>query len=163
MVLGLYPLADSSPCEAMDEVRVLLRGCPRFLTGVTSMLDLLEDFMELRKIPHARLDGSTNRPRRNLDIRLVSDIRPARPHVVTAPLVPTGEITYAIMNFLPPRANSIAVAYQVFLISTKAGGLGINLTKATTVIMVDSDWNPQNDLQAIARAHRIGQTKIVKV
>ena len=60
-------------------------------------------------------------------------------------------------------ADSIAVAYQVFLISTKAGGLGINLTKATTVIMVDSDWNPQNDLQAIARAHRIGQTKTVKV
>ncbi|KAG6830939.1 hypothetical protein H0H92_013867 [Tricholoma furcatifolium] len=44
-----------------------------------------------------------------------------------------------------------------------AGGLGINLTKATNVIMCDSDWNPQNDLQAIARAHRIGQTKTVKV
>lgn len=40
---------------------------------------------------------------------------------------------------------------------------GINLTKASTVIMCDSDWNPQNDLQAIARAHRIGQTKVVKV
>ncbi|EGO28787.1 hypothetical protein SERLADRAFT_434683 [Serpula lacrymans var. lacrymans S7.9] len=53
--------------------------------------------------------------------------------------------------------------YQVFLISTKAGGLGINLTKASTVIMCDSDWNPQNDLQAIARAHRIGQTKVVQV
>ncbi|KAK7063732.1 ISWI chromatin-remodeling complex ATPase ISW2 [Favolaschia claudopus] len=52
---------------------------------------------------------------------------------------------------------------QVFLISTKAGGLGINLTKASTCILCDSDWNPQNDLQAIARAHRIGQTKVVKV
>lgn len=41
--------------------------------------------------------------------------------------------------------------------------LGINLTKASTVIMCDCDWNPQNDLQAIARAHRIGQTKVVKV
>ncbi|KAJ6601267.1 SNF2 family N-terminal domain-containing protein [Mycena vulgaris] len=44
-----------------------------------------------------------------------------------------------------------------------AGGLGINLTKATTCILCDSDWNPQNDLQAIARLHRIGQTKVVKV
>ncbi|KAJ7664940.1 P-loop containing nucleoside triphosphate hydrolase protein [Mycena rosella] len=53
--------------------------------------------------------------------------------------------------------------YKVFLISTKAGGLGINLTKASTCILCDSDWNPQNDLQAIARSHRIGQTKVVKV
>jgi SWI/SNF-related matrix-associated actin-dependent regulator of chromatin subfamily A member 5 len=42
-------------------------------------------------------------------------------------------------------------------------GTGINLTKASTCILCDSDWNPQNDLQAIARAHRIGQTKPVKV
>ncbi|KAJ3971049.1 SNF2 family N-terminal domain-containing protein [Lentinula raphanica] len=53
--------------------------------------------------------------------------------------------------------------FQVYLISTRAGGLGINLTRASTVIMTDSDWNPQNDLQAIARAHRIGQRKTVKV
>jgi SWI/SNF-related matrix-associated actin-dependent regulator of chromatin subfamily A member 5 len=41
--------------------------------------------------------------------------------------------------------------------------IGINLTRASHVIMCDSDWNPQNDLQAIARAHRIGQTKTVQV
>ncbi|XP_074119361.1 chromodomain-helicase-DNA-binding protein 1-like isoform X1 [Sminthopsis crassicaudata] len=51
----------------------------------------------------------------------------------------------------------------VFLLSTKAGGMGMNLTAADTVIFVDSDFNPQNDLQAIARAHRIGQKKSVKV
>ncbi|ULU09905.1 hypothetical protein L3Y34_014340 [Caenorhabditis briggsae] len=51
----------------------------------------------------------------------------------------------------------------VFLLCTRAGGLGINLTAADTVIIFDSDWNPQNDLQAQARCHRIGQKKLVKV
>ncbi|XP_067897135.1 chromodomain-helicase-DNA-binding protein 1-like [Heterodontus francisci] len=51
----------------------------------------------------------------------------------------------------------------VFLLSTRAGGVGMNLTAADTVIFVDSDFNPQNDLQAAARAHRIGQKKPVKI
>uniref|UniRef100_A0A8C7WLQ3 Chromodomain helicase DNA binding protein 7 n=1 Tax=Oncorhynchus mykiss TaxID=8022 RepID=A0A8C7WLQ3_ONCMY len=51
----------------------------------------------------------------------------------------------------------------VFLLCTRAGGLGINLTAADTCIIFDSDWNPQNDLQAQARCHRIGQSKAVKI
>lgn len=51
----------------------------------------------------------------------------------------------------------------VFIISTKAGGVGINLTSATNIIIYDTDWNPQNDIQAIGRAHRIGQQKSVTV
>ncbi|KAI8089804.1 SNF2 family N-terminal domain-containing protein [Halteromyces radiatus] len=51
----------------------------------------------------------------------------------------------------------------IFLLTTRAGGLGINLTTADIVILYDSDWNPQVDLQAMDRAHRIGQTKQVYV
>lgn len=51
----------------------------------------------------------------------------------------------------------------VFLLTTRAGGLGINLTTADIVVLFDSDWNPQADLQAMDRAHRIGQTKQVYV
>ncbi|XP_073526367.1 LOW QUALITY PROTEIN: uncharacterized protein [Phyllobates terribilis] len=50
-----------------------------------------------------------------------------------------------------------------FLLSTRAGGLGINLATADIVILYDSDWNPQVDLQAMDRAHRIGQKKEVQV
>lgn len=46
-----------------------------------------------------------------------------------------------------------------FLLSTRAGGLGLNLTAGDTVIFLDSDFNPQNDIQAAARCHRIGQTR----
>ncbi|XP_017490959.1 PREDICTED: chromatin-remodeling complex ATPase chain Iswi-like [Rhagoletis zephyria] len=51
----------------------------------------------------------------------------------------------------------------IFMLSTRAGGLGINLATADVVILYDSDWNPQADLQAQDRAHRIGQKKPVRV
>ena len=51
----------------------------------------------------------------------------------------------------------------MFLLSTRAGGLGINLTAADTVIFYESDWNPTLDLQAMDRAHRLGQTKNVSL
>ncbi|KAF2667976.1 hypothetical protein BT63DRAFT_306222 [Microthyrium microscopicum] len=64
----------------------------------------------------------------------------------------------AIEHFNAPGSEDF-----VFLLSTRAGGLGLNLMTADTVILIDSDWNPQADLQALARAHRIGQTKPVTV
>ena len=53
--------------------------------------------------------------------------------------------------------------YKLFILSTRAGGLGLNLQAADTVIIFDSDWNPQADIQATNRAHRIGQTKDVLI
>ncbi|XP_036194224.1 chromodomain-helicase-DNA-binding protein 7 isoform X7 [Myotis myotis] len=64
----------------------------------------------------------------------------------------------AIDRFSKPDSDRF-----VFLLCTRAGGLGINLTAADTCIIFDSDWNPQNDLQAQARCHRIGQSKSVKI
>merc|ERR1711871_1920319 len=61
------------------------------------------------------------------------------------------------------RYNAPNSPIFVFLISTRAGGLGLNLATSDTVILYDSDWNPQVDLQAMERSHRIGQTKAVRV
>jgi len=96
----------------------------------TSMLDILQDFLTLRGYTYARLDGSTNRVQRSIDI--------------------------AAFN----RPDSPMFA---FLLSTRAGGLGVNLQTADTCILFDSDWNPQVDLQAMARVHRIGQKKMVHI
>ena len=53
--------------------------------------------------------------------------------------------------------------YRVFILSTRAGGLGLNLTQADTVFIMDSDFNPHCDQQALSRAHRIGQKNNVLV
>ncbi|KAK5121681.1 hypothetical protein LTR85_004853 [Meristemomyces frigidus] len=63
-----------------------------------------------------------------------------------------------ILSFNDPKSK-----VSIFLLSTRAGGQGINLAAADTVLLFDSDWNPQQDLQAQDRAHRIGQTRPVIV
>jgi hypothetical protein len=64
---------------------------------------------------------------------------------------------------LVDQFNAPDSPYFMFLLSTRAGGLGLNLQTADTVILFDIDWNPQNDQQAEDRAHRIGQKKEVRV
>merc|ERR1719284_1175227 len=94
------------------------------------MLDVISEYLEIRRFPFQRLDGSIKgEVRRN-----------------------------AIEHFNAEGSQDFC-----FLLSTRAGGLGINLATADTVIIFDSDWNPQNDLQAMARAHRIGQKDQVNV
>ncbi|GIL63033.1 hypothetical protein Vafri_17166 [Volvox africanus] len=96
----------------------------------TIMLDVIEDYLVSRGFNYRRLDGSTNRIQRMIDME----------------------------QFNLPGSNIF-----IYILCTRAGGLGVNLQTADTCILFDSDWNPQWDLQAMARVHRIGQTRPVHV
>ncbi|XP_008217034.1 chromodomain-helicase-DNA-binding protein Mi-2 homolog isoform X4 [Nasonia vitripennis] len=74
-----------------------------------------------------------------------------------------GNITGTQRQEAIDRFNAPGAQQFVFLLSTRAGGLGINLATADTVIIYDSDWNPHNDIQAFSRAHRIGQANKVMI
>jgi ATP-dependent DNA helicase len=97
----------------------------------TTTLDLLSQYLTLREWSHARIDGSVAQVDRQAQIKAFN------------------------------KPTSTKDATNVFILSTRAGGQGINLAAADTVILFDSDWNPQQDLQAMDRAHRIGQTRNV--
>jgi len=120
----LVLLSKLLPKLQSQQSRVLI------FSQMTRMLDILEDFMRLRRYAYCRIDGSTS-----------GDDRDTQMDVFNAPNSPK----------------------FCFLLSTRAGGLGINLATADIVVLYDSDWNPQVDLQAMDRAHRIGQTKPVTV
>ncbi|GAB7338603.1 hypothetical protein MBLNU457_5338t2 [Dothideomycetes sp. NU457] len=106
-------------------------------SGFTTMLDWCEDLLNLM--------GWTDARSKYRYIRL------------------DGSTVAARRNLNVKLFNDTDSVHKVMLISTKAGGLGLNLTAATNVIFLDSDWNPQTDIQAEARSHRIGQTKPVTV
>lgn len=95
----------------------------------TMMLDIMEEYLDIRGYSYLRLDGATKVSER---LTLIDEF----------------------------NDNSDVL---VFLLSTKAGGLGINLTAASNVVIHDIDFNPYNDKQAEDRSHRMGQTKDVKV
>eukprot|EP00931_Biecheleriopsis_adriatica_P093565 TRINITY_DN6729_c0_g2_i3.p1 TRINITY_DN6729_c0_g2~~TRINITY_DN6729_c0_g2_i3.p1 ORF type:complete len:837 (-),score=172.01 TRINITY_DN6729_c0_g2_i3:70-2580(-) len=114
--------------------RILEDSCRRgrrvlVFSQFTSMLDIIQEFLELRAWTWERIDGQVDSAERQLRINRFSRKEGA----------------------------------FVFLLSSRAGGLGLNLQAADTVVLFDLDWNPQNDKQAIARAHRIGQTREVLV
>ncbi|KAI9921914.1 hypothetical protein PsorP6_001952 [Peronosclerospora sorghi] len=106
---------------------------------MTRVLDILEDYLRMREYSFCRLDGTTK-----LSDRIDQ-----------------------MQRFNKVSAGSASTDSDdnifVFMLSTRAGGLGINLIAADTVIFFDSDWNPQQDNQAMDRCHRIGQTNEIIV
>ncbi|KAE9617864.1 putative DNA helicase chromatin remodeling SNF2 family [Lupinus albus] len=102
---------------------------------MTHTLDILQDFLELRNYSYERLDGSIRAEERFAAIRSFSSSSSN-----------TG------LNSEVDHNEAF-----VFMISTRAGGVGLNLVAADTVIFYEQDWNPQVDKQALQRAHRIGQ------
>eukprot|EP00937_MAST-01D_sp_MAST-1D-sp2_P003161 g3161.t1 len=123
---GKMVLVDKLLPKLMNEGHKTL-----IFSQMVMMLDIIQEYLELKGTNFERLDGRT-----------------------------TGAVRQkSIDRFCSPDNKSTFV----FLLSTRAGGLGINLTAADTAIIFDSDWNPQNDLQAQARCHRIGQKKPVTI
>ncbi|VDL72875.1 unnamed protein product [Nippostrongylus brasiliensis] len=120
---------------------------------MVKVLDLLEEFLVNMNYPFERIDGNVRGDMRQASIDRFSK-KGGCLRILTS---------CHLFLFLKDIAYIIDSDRFVFLLCTRAGGLGINLTAADTVIIFDSDWNPQNDLQAQARCHRIGQTKMVKV
>jgi ATP-dependent DNA helicase len=103
---------------------------------MTEMMSILEDYLNYKSWHYCRLDGSTKIEDRQEQIDAFNYKKDVATH-----------------------NNNLFV----FLLSTRAGGLGINLTAADTCILFDSDWNPHADSQAMDRCHRIGQKKPVVV
>ncbi|KAJ9154438.1 hypothetical protein P3X46_027771 [Hevea brasiliensis] len=101
-----------------------------FFSTMTRLLDVMEEYLTMKKYRYLRLDGHTSGNDR---------------------------------GSLIEQFNQTDSPYFIFLLSIRAGGVGVNLQAADTVIIFDTDWNPQVDLQAQARAHRIGQKRDVLV
>ncbi|TYH38759.1 hypothetical protein ES332_D12G132100v1 [Gossypium tomentosum] len=97
---------------------------------MTKLLDILEEYLQWRRLVYRRIDGTTSLEDRES----------------------------AIVDFNSPHSECF-----IFLLSIRAAGRGLNLQSADTVVIYDPDPNPKNEEQAVARAHRIGQTREVKV
>lgn len=141
---------DSAKLARLDTLlHELKAGDHRVLVyfQMTRMMDLVEEYLVYRQYKYLRLDGSSKLEDRR-DMVIDWQTRYFQFHCLTLLMVLN-------LSFRPE--------IFVFLLSTRAGGLGINLTAADTVVFYDHDWNPSNDAQAMDRAHRLGQTRQVTV
>jgi hypothetical protein len=168
--------------------RVLLHVQVLIFSQFKMMLDVIEDYLTASEYPFERIDGDTKHGDRQAAIdRFMNKDRQRSKTPASHPTTPSPEDAPAgdeagaaaaggseqpesggSRGPSPPAAAAVGDTSDpegpfVFLLSTRAGGQGITLTSADTVIIYDSDWNPQNDLQAMARCHRIGQEKEVTV
>ncbi|KAL1496220.1 hypothetical protein AB1Y20_016183 [Prymnesium parvum] len=130
--------------ESCGKMQLLHRMLPKLeqaghrvliFSQMTRMLDVLEDYLIKMNFGFERLDGN----------------------------VGSQERQHRIDRFNKKGDKRQADSKFVFLLSTRAGGLGINLATADTVVLYDSDWNPHNDIQALSRAHRLGQMHKVMI
>ncbi len=141
---------DSAKLARLDTLlQELKSGDHRVLVyfQMTRMMDLMEEYLIYRQYKYLRLDGSSKLEDRR-DMVIDWQTKYASIHVHC----------YLCLIRIRCRPDIF-----VFLLSTRAGGLGINLTAADTVVFYDHDWNPSNDAQAMDRAHRLGQTRQVTV
>ncbi|KAL4562871.1 hypothetical protein LXL04_026902 [Taraxacum kok-saghyz] len=137
---GEHLVQASGKLVVLDQLLQRLRNSGHrvlLFAQMTHTLDVLQDYMELRKYPYERLDGSIRAEERFAAIRSFSR-------------------KSGIGNSNSNSEADSDTAF-VFMISTRAGGVGLNLVAADTVIFYEQDWNPQVDKQALQRAHRIGQ------
>jgi hypothetical protein len=168
-------LRSSGKLYVLDKLltRLLGLGCRVLIfCQMTSMLDILQGYLQDRGLKVARLDGSTEHAVRERQLRDFNRNHPCA-HTLENRSTPKELCRSEAASHInaetsapgpaPTENSADSSDYSVFLLSTRAGGVGINLQSADTVILFDSDWNPQQDLQAISRAHRIGQTKPVLV
>ena len=116
------------------------------------MLDLLEGMCSKRDYHFLRLDGNTATNARMSLVDRFND--------------PSGierKDCKMTSDFVSRHKTVLYFTLGVFLLSSKAGGVGLNLVGASRLIMYDIDWNPANDLQAMARIWRDGQKKTVRI
>ncbi|KAF4677207.1 choline dehydrogenase 7 [Perkinsus chesapeaki] len=129
----------------------------------TMQLDIIDDYLRARGVRFERLDGNVSAGERQEAVdsfgRLARFNRPT-PSPSPSPSPSEEAVSPSPDDEINEEDN---FSSMVFLLSTKAGGVGLNLCAASVAVIFDSDWNPQNDLQAMARCHRIGQSKNVRI